>query len=114
MPYPGAVRIAKGAKPTLFQRAVGYEYETTITAENGEQVQHLVFVPPEVRACILWLAGWGAVKGVARRPGWRSLTAAERTTADMSAVERQATIEEFQRRYGDHSEFKRRYYGDDR
>jgi hypothetical protein len=81
--YRGAVRIAKGAKPTLFQRAVGYEYETMKTAENGEQVQHLVFVPPEVRACMFWLAGWGAVKGVGRRPGWRSSTAPERTPADI-------------------------------
>jgi hypothetical protein len=98
--YRGAVRIAKGVEPTLFQRAVGYEYEDekTIAAENGEQcrVRHTEHVPPDVRACILWLAQ-------RRPPGWKAsmLSAAARPSADMSAVECQAAIEEFQRQYGD-------------
>jgi hypothetical protein len=84
--YRGAVRIAKGVEPTLFQRAVGYTYEDEMAT---------VFVPPEMRAIILWLAP--------RRPrGWKaSMLATLRASADMSAEERQEAIAEFQRQYGD-------------
>jgi hypothetical protein len=42
----------------LFQRAMGYDYETEkLFVHDGEalQVEHRVHVPPDVRACILWL-----------------------------------------------------------
>jgi hypothetical protein len=52
-----AIRIPKGAKPTLFQKACGYTLldETVITSASGERclVRHTVFVPPDVRACVL-------------------------------------------------------------
>jgi hypothetical protein len=96
--YRGAVRIAKGVEPTLFQRAVGYEYEDekTIAAENGEQcrVRYTVFVPPDVRACILWLAP-------RRPPGWRASMLAALATAERSAATADDSVAEFQRQYGD-------------
>jgi hypothetical protein len=64
------IRIPKGAKPTLFQKACGYTLldETVITSASGERclVRHTVFVPPDVRACVLWFAPQ-------RRAEWRFL-----------------------------------------
>ena len=64
--HPGfaeAVRDGRAAADAaiarrLFQRAMGYDYETKkIFVHRGEamKVEHTVHVPPDVGACIFWL-----------------------------------------------------------
>lgn len=54
------IRIAKGAKPTLFERACGYEYEAEkiITSDAGEKFRLpcTVRVLPDLRAILRWQA----------------------------------------------------------